>query len=97
MVTWSQPFVFDTSIRADSNGILRPRPVHFHARMDSNNNKGDQPLGYVIADLSTFAGAKSVTRLYLLQNSQLNSTLKITVSMRQLSGDPYYKVYAALP
>lgn len=48
-------------------------------------------LGKVIIDLIDYAQSGKITKLFLLRESLVNSTLKITLEMIQVSGDRLFK------
>lgn len=49
-------------------------------------------LGWYAQINAEFAGSRSTDRRYLLQDSKLNTFVRVTVNMRLLRGDPLYKV-----
>lgn len=50
---------------------------------------------YVDAGVSDQSPGGSITRRYLMQDSKINSTLKIEVAMKHLEGDRNYTAYVA--
>jgi hypothetical protein len=51
-------------------------------------------LGKVIIDLTEFSQTGKITKSFLLKESKLNSTLKVSIEMVQLNGDPFFKSYS---
>lgn len=47
-------------------------------------------LGVVRLNLAEYAGLEGKTRRYLMQDSKINSTVKIGIEMRQVGGDPNF-------
>lgn len=54
-------------------------------------NSQQEKLGKVEVDISEYALSPKCTRSYLLRDSLLNSTLKLTLEMIQESGDRFFK------
>jgi len=52
-------------------------------------------LGFIDVNLSEFAGSREQSRRYLLQQSRVNATLKITIKADLIGGSPTYKVPVA--
>jgi hypothetical protein len=86
-------------LTVDKNGMLQESCVELEVVQEySGGGRGERiTLGNVKLNLaeyveqSEFAGAQGeepgVTRRYLMQDSKINSTLKISVYMRQIEGD----------
>jgi len=47
-------------------------------------------LGVVRLNLAEYAGLEGKTRRYLMQDSKINSTVKIGIEMHQVGGDPNF-------
>lgn len=67
-------------------------------RQELKGGRSYQKLGYADINLAQFAGAGTMSRRYLLEgydykHRQDNSTLKVTIDMSLVSGDPVFKVY----
>ena len=63
---------------------------------ESKGGRSYHKLGFADIDLAEFAGAGLTTRRYLLEgydtkHRQDNSTLKVSIDMTLLSGDPCFK------
>jgi len=61
-------------------------------KKETNGGKNYEKIGKVIIDLAECAGSKFIKRKFLLLKSRLNSTLEVSISMRQIAGDPTFKV-----
>lgn len=71
------------------NGVVCPA-------QESKGGRSYHKLGFADIDLAEFAGAGLTTRRYLLEgydtrHRQDNSTLKVSIDMTLLSGDPCFK------
>jgi hypothetical protein len=58
---------------------------------ETQGGRKSESLGKITLDLAEFAGSKLNSRQYLLQQSKMNSSLNITVNMKQISGDPLFR------
>ena len=59
----------------------------------TNNGKEERVLlGTVKLNLAEYVAVDKETRRYLLQDSKINSTLKVSIALTQLSGDTQYIV-----
>lgn len=89
-------------LTVDKGGMLQESFVEFEVIQEySGGGRGERiTLGNVRLNLAEYveqsemAGAEGdepgVTRRYLMQNSKINSTLKISIYMRQIEGDKNY-------
>lgn len=97
-VKWDSKFKFTCKMSANpSNGILDSAILRLSVRREAKGGKSSQKLGFVDLNLAEFAGCGLVTKRYLLdgydtKNSrQDNSTLKVSIDMALLTGDPLFK------
>jgi hypothetical protein len=91
-VTWEDTFEFDCELTVNNaTNVMDSCPVRISIRQDTRSCSGFDRIGVAVIDLSEYAGNWKKTRRYLLQSSSFNSTLKVTVQTRQLSGDPLFK------
>ena len=86
-------------LTVDKNGMLQENFVEFEVVQEySSSGRGERiTLGSVRLNLAEYveqselAGAESaepgVIRRYLMQNSKINSTLKLSIYLRQIEGD----------
>ncbi|XP_053380833.1 protein FAM102A-like isoform X2 [Mercenaria mercenaria] len=97
-VKWSSKFSFDCKMTSSANtGILDPCVCRVSVRRELKGGKSYQKLGFADINLSEFAGSGSQQRRFLLEgydskHRQDNSTLKVTMTVSLLSGDPVFKV-----
>ncbi|KAJ3435335.1 hypothetical protein M0812_19523 [Anaeramoeba flamelloides] len=93
-VAWDETYEeFDTKFKKSvKTNILLPKIMTFTLYKDSQTSTRSKSIGLIKADLSELAGSKVSEPVYLLQNSQFNSYLKVTVKMIRKSGDPIFKV-----
>ena len=79
----------------DKNGMMQDAAVHFEVIQEySSGGRGERiQLGNVKLNLAEYVepseneGEDGVSRRYLMQESKINSTLKISIFMKQLEGD----------
>ncbi len=75
--------------------MLQECNIDFEVIQDYNSGaRGEKiTLGHVMLNLSEYVeildqdGEEGITRRYLMQESKINSTLKIGISMKQLDGE----------
>ena len=75
--------------------MLQERTIDFEVIQDYNSDvRGEKiTLGHVSLNLAEYVeisdqdGEDGITRRYLMQESKINSTLKIGISMKQLDGE----------
>ncbi|TPX40413.1 hypothetical protein SeMB42_g06018 [Synchytrium endobioticum] len=92
IVTWNSSFKLEATITVGKDGVLLPCDMLFEVKQEVNGAKTAEDVGLVRVNLSEFAGLRGQTRRFLLQDSKVNSTIKITVDMMQIRGDPVFKV-----
>jgi hypothetical protein len=79
----------------DRQNMLQECKIEFEVIQDYNSGaRGEKIiLGYVSLNLAEYVeildhdGEDGITRRYLMQESKINSTLKIGISMKQLDGE----------
>lgn len=97
-VKWDCQFRFLCKMTANAaDGVLEPCVCRVSIRKELKGGRSFQKLGYADINLSEFAGAGILSRKFLLngydyKNRQDNSTLKVTIEMTLVSGDPVFKV-----
>lgn len=96
-VKWNKKFTFECKMTGSaSTGILDPCYCRVSVRKELKGGKSYQKLGFADVNLSEFAGSGSIQRKFLLEgydskHRQDNSTLKVTMVVSLLSGDPVFK------
>ena len=91
---------FTSKILSKSDGALQPLLLHISIRRELLGGKSFEKLGYVHIDLAQYAGSGKSCQHYLLQNSHsrsFNSILKVKILLKQISGDPCFKVGTIKP
>ncbi|KAL8825761.1 MAG: hypothetical protein Q9170_007668 [Blastenia crenularia] len=93
-VAWDYGKLLPVRLTIDRNGMLQESEVHFEVMQEySSGARGERIiLGNVRLNLAEYVeggedGEGNITRRYLMQDSKINSTLKIGISMRQIEGD----------
>lgn len=102
-VKWNAKFTFSCKMSASANtGILDPCVCRISIRKELKGGRSFQKLGFADVNLAEYAGSGKTSRFYLLEgydakHRQDNSTLKLTIAMSLLSGDPCFKVPTTRP
>ncbi|KUJ23384.1 uncharacterized protein LY89DRAFT_713859 [Mollisia scopiformis] len=99
-VSWDYEKTIPVRLTIDKSNNLQECMIHFEVVQDySSGVRGEKiTLGYINLNLSEYVeesemgadGEEGVTRRYLMQDSKINSTLKISILMRQLDGERNY-------
>lgn len=71
--------------------MLQPQNLILRVFQEYPGVKDRIMLGTATLNLAEYAGMEGVTRRYLLMNSKINSTVKVTIGMNQTGGDYYYE------
>ncbi|KNE56758.1 hypothetical protein AMAG_02535 [Allomyces macrogynus ATCC 38327] len=91
-VRWDWTCAFDVHMVKDDDGMLEPMPMTVVVKQYKAEENATERVGVVKLDLAPFAGARSTTRRFLLQESKINSTVKVTIAMNLIKGVPMFKV-----
>ncbi|KAI8826660.1 N-terminal C2 in EEIG1 and EHBP1 proteins-domain-containing protein [Fimicolochytrium jonesii] len=92
-VTFDTPIPLQPTLIIGKDGVLLPCELILYIRQTGvNAGKGSEDVGRVVVNLAEFGAERERTRRYLLQDSRVNSILRITVKMQLVKGDPTYKV-----
>eukprot|EP00158_Paraphelidium_tribonemae_P008577 Partr_v1_DN28616_c3_g1_i2_m49407 putative Conserved hypothetical protein len=91
-VTWNNEFTTKALMVIGKDSVLTPCDLSINIKKEANAGKKPESIGKVRLDLAEFAGTKFNSREYLLQQSKMNSTLRISVILRQMNGDPLYRI-----
>ncbi|KAJ1343683.1 hypothetical protein BSLG_000482 [Batrachochytrium salamandrivorans] len=85
-VVWNNEFEFDVTLIAGKDDfILQPLDLRIS---ESNGTRNTEKVGVVLVDLADVAAQKCISRRVLLQETKLNSILKISIDMQLIRGDP---------
>jgi N-terminal C2 in EEIG1 and EHBP1 proteins len=87
-VSWDYEKVIPVRLTMDKQNMLQECNIDFEVIQDYNSGaRGEKiTLGHVSLNLAEYA-EDGITRRYLMQDSKINSTLKIGISMKQLDGE----------
>ncbi|KAI9837970.1 MAG: hypothetical protein M1819_006124 [Sarea resinae] len=95
-VTWEYEKTLPVRLVIDRSGMLQGSEIHFEILQEySAGGRGERiRLGNVKLDLAEYVEASAadsneegVTRRYLMQDSRINSTLKVCIFLKQIDGD----------
>ena len=77
-------------VRIGRNGVLQERTLIMEAWVEMISGRERFRIGIVAVNLSEYASVKSETRKYLLQDSKMNSTIKVTIAVVHVEGTRDY-------
>ncbi|RDW80140.1 hypothetical protein BP6252_04778 [Coleophoma cylindrospora] len=96
-VSWDYVRSIPVRLTIDKNNNLQETLIHFEVVQDySSGVRGEKiTLGYITLNLAEYVeesealgeNDEGITRRYLMQESKINSTLKIGIAMRQVDGE----------
>lgn len=93
-VSWDYVRTIPVRLTIDKNNNLQECLIHFEILQDySSGARGEKiTLGYITLNLAEYVeesedGEEGVTRRYLMQESKINSTLKVSIAMKQIDGE----------
>lgn len=96
-VHWDYSRTIPVRLTIDKTNHLQETLIHFEVVQDySSGTRGEKiTLGHVTLNLAEYVdesemgpdGEEGVTRRYLMQDSKINSTLKIMIMMKQVDGE----------
>lgn len=84
------PFNVTLSVDDDTN-LLDSLVLRLSVRMNTTASAAHTRLGIVELDLAEYAGTAKTSRKCLLDKSDINSSLRITMYMEQKKGDPMFR------
>ncbi|RIA97683.1 N-terminal C2 in EEIG1 and EHBP1 proteins-domain-containing protein [Glomus cerebriforme] len=91
-VVWNYKLENFAQIVIGKDGVLMPCELNLKIKQELNGGKEINNIGKLSLNLSEYVGLNEMTRRYLLQDSKINSTLKLTINMKQTMGNSSYKV-----
>jgi hypothetical protein len=93
-VTWAHATTCQIRMTIDRTGMLSETNLVLEVVQEAPNNGKEERvlLGTVKLNLAEYVAVDKETRRYLLQDSKINSTLKVSIALTQLSGDTHYVV-----
>ncbi|KAI9774381.1 MAG: hypothetical protein M1840_004275 [Geoglossum simile] len=94
-VVWDYERTFQARLTIDKNNMLQGPDIQFEVIQEYYSGaRGERiTLGTLKLDLAEYVegadgeGEEGISRRFLMRDSKINSTLKISISMRQLDGD----------
>lgn len=90
---WDYKKVLSVRLTVDRSQMLQECEIHFEVIQEfSSGSRGDRMLlGNIKLNLAEYVDRsdddEGITRRYLMQDSKINSTLKIGIMMHQVEGD----------
>ncbi|KAJ1927439.1 hypothetical protein IWQ60_002946 [Tieghemiomyces parasiticus] len=92
-VEWNASALKRLDLVIGKDGVLAPCELQLCVKQEMNQET-PRNLGVLTVNLAEYAREGRVTRRYLLQESKSNSTIKLTIDMKQVAGDTRYKTPA---
>ncbi|KAM3078677.1 hypothetical protein ACMFMG_006544 [Clarireedia jacksonii] len=98
-VLWDYTHIIPIRLTIDKNNHLTECPIHFEVTQEYNSGVAGKvervTLGHITLNLAEYVEEsevqseeeEGVVRRYLLQDSKINSTVKIGIGMRQVEGE----------
>lgn len=103
VVNWNSTCVFNVTIPSEITDptMLQPAPLTLQLRSEKtsrwiSSTSSYTPEGKVELDMSEIAALSKVSKNYLVQDSLLNTTLKVTIRVLHESGDKIFRTRSAL-
>jgi N-terminal C2 in EEIG1 and EHBP1 proteins len=99
---WDYEKVLPVKLTIDRNHMLQECDISFEILQEfSSGSRGDRmTLGNIKLNLAEYVDKSDddtgVVRRYLMQDSKINSTLKVRIMMRQIEGDKNYITLVSL-
>ncbi|CUS15799.1 unnamed protein product [Tuber aestivum] len=75
----------------DRSGMLQELPIVFEVMQEYAGARERIILGSVTLNLAEYTRVNKETRRYLMQDSKINSTLKVSISLKQVGGDSNFE------
>jgi hypothetical protein len=92
-VQFNTVFEFEaTAVMHKDTNVLQPCELSFQMKQEVNGGRPEE-IGSLTINLSEFANTPNVIKRFLLQNSKINSVMRLTLNLTLIKGDPIYKVY----
>jgi hypothetical protein len=93
--SWDYEKFLQVRLTVDKSSMLQESEIHFEVVQEySSGSRGDRiQLGNVRLNLAEYVDRtdeeedEGITRRYLMQESKINSTLKIEILMKQIEGE----------
>ncbi|CAG8602126.1 7588_t:CDS:2 [Paraglomus occultum] len=92
-VVWNYQFETIVQLVIGRDGYLMPCELKLSIKQELNGGKEVNNVGILTLNLAEYVGCNKLERRYLLQDSKINSNLKLNITMKQKhTGDVAYKV-----
>ncbi|RHZ44755.1 hypothetical protein Glove_709g20 [Diversispora epigaea] len=91
-VFWNYKLRNTIQLVIGKDGYLMPCELRLTIKQELSGVKEINNIGRLSLNISEYVGSNSMTRRYLLQDSKINSTLKLTINTKQTFGDVVFKV-----
>lgn len=95
-VSWDYVKTLPVRLTIDKANLLQETEINFEVVQEyASGGRGEKiTLGHLAINLAEYVegsegegGEEGITRRYLMQDSKINSTLRITIAMRQVDGE----------
>jgi hypothetical protein len=89
---FNEDFEYEQQLSVNKKtNIVQSEILRLSVRQDLTGRDDFERMGIVEIDLAQFAGTREITTIFLLKESKVNSSLRVTVRMRLIAGDPVFK------
>lgn len=97
-VTWDYEVEWSVRLAVDRGRKLGSATLELQVFQETQGGRERHSLGSLTADLAEHAGNRGLrdTRRYLLQDAKVNATLRVSLTLAQLSGDTNFVAYVLL-
>ncbi|EEB09443.1 fungal protein [Schizosaccharomyces japonicus yFS275] len=95
-VTWNYKTKFIAKMLITKQNILKDSFVYFTVRLHAHSSKISTKMGTLRINLTEYIRISQDTRRYLLAESKVNATLRLSVQIQQLSGNADFEVTKTL-
>lgn len=82
--------ILNLRLNIGKGNMLQELYIVFEVHQEYAGSRERIQLGTVRLNLAEYAGLGNETRRYLMQESKINSTVKIGIEMHQVGGDSYF-------
>ena len=97
-VIWEQAYEYRVDIYVSrKTKLAEDHILRLSVRQETKSGKSHSRIGVVLINHTEFLSTNQSTRRHLLKESRVNSSLKVTINMQHVSGDPSMFVLCVAP
>lgn len=91
-IVFETTFQVTATIPIGKDGVLSPCHLYLVVKQQLDEDTVAEKIGICLINLAECAGSRTSDRKFLLEDSKINATIKISIDMKQIKGDPVFKV-----